>query len=102
MSEFNEIVKKLDRIENLISSNVSNRVDNPPNWFSVKQCADYLNLGESSIRKMIASGSIPFKRLPTAEGGAIRFNRKQIDLWLLSGEVKPTKRTRQALEDIVQ
>ena len=97
-TELAEISKKLDALELLIKSN---RVDNPPNWFSVKQCADYLNLGESSIRKMIASGSIPFKRLPTAEGGKILFNRKQLDLWLLSGKVKPSKRARQTFTELL-
>jgi len=65
-----------------------------PTWLSVKQCADYLSVSASTIRKMVSAGTIPFKRLPTADGGAIRFNRKQIDLWLLSGNVKPTARAR--------
>ncbi|MDD5764655.1 MAG: helix-turn-helix domain-containing protein [Candidatus Marinimicrobia bacterium] len=69
-----------------------------PAWLSVRQLAEYLSLSASSIRKMISAGTIPFKRLPTADGGSIRFNRRQIDLWLLSGDVKPTARARSTFE----
>jgi len=91
MTEFSIIIDKIDRLEKQINPNF-------PAWLSVRQLAEYLGLSASSIRKMISAGSIPFKRLPTCEGGSIRFNRKQIDLWLLSGDVKPTARTRSTFE----
>ena len=82
-----QIFLKLDALEKRIKPEF-------PNWLSVKQCAKYLGLSESTIRKLVTSGDIPFRRLPTTEGGAIRFNRKQVDLWLLSGELKPKARAR--------
>jgi len=91
---FKEIIEQLDRIESQIKPEY-------PAWLSVKQCADYLGLSESTIRKLVTSGNIPYRRLPTAEGGAIRFNRKQIDLWLLSGEIKPKARTRATFEALL-
>jgi excisionase family DNA binding protein len=91
---FKEIVEKLDRIEKQIKPSI-------PTWLSVRQIADYLDVSESTIRKLVASGNIPYRRLPTAEGGAIRFNRKQIDLWLLSGEIKPKARTRATFEALL-
>jgi len=91
---FKEIVEKLDRIEKQIKPSI-------PTWLSVRQIADYLDVSESTIRKLVASGNIPYRRLPTAEGGAIRFNRKQIDLWLLSGDVKPKARARQTFEALI-
>jgi len=91
---FKEIVEKLDRIEKQIKPSI-------PTWLSVRQIADYLDVSESTIRKLVASGNIPYRRLPTAEGGAIRFNRKQIDLWLLSGEIKPKARTRATFEELL-
>ena len=91
---FKEIVEKLDRIEKQIKPSI-------PTWLSVRQIADYLDVSESTIRKLVASGNIPYRRLPTAEGGAIRFNRKQIDLWLLSGDVKPKARTRATFEALL-
>ena len=92
--KFELIIERLDRIESQIKPEY-------PAWLSVKQCADYLGLSESTIRKLVASGNIPYRRLPTAEGGAIRFNRKQIDLWLLSGEIKPKARTRATFEALL-
>jgi len=89
-----QIFLKLDALEKRIKPEFST-------WLSVKSCADYLNVSQSSIRKLIASGSIPFKRLPTAEGGKILFNRKQLDLWLLSGKVKPSKRARQTFTELL-
>jgi excisionase family DNA binding protein len=91
---FKEIVEKLDRIEKQIKPSI-------PTWLSVRQIADYLDVSESTIRKLVASGNIPYRRLPTAEGGAIRFNRKQIDLWLLSGEIKPKARARATFQDLL-
>ena len=91
---FKEIVERLDRIESQIKPEY-------PAWLSVKQCASYLDVSESTIRKLVASGNIPYRRLPTGEGGAIRFNRKQIDLWLLSGDVKPKARTRATFEALL-
>ena len=91
---FKEIVEKLDRIEKQIKPSI-------PTWLSVRQIADYLDVSESTIRKLVASGNIPYRRLPTAEGGAIRFNRKQIDLWLLSGEIKPKARARATFEALL-
>jgi excisionase family DNA binding protein len=91
---FKEIIEKLDRIEKQIKPSI-------PTWLSVRQIADYLDVSESTIRKLVASGNIPYRRLPTAEGGAIRFNRKQIDLWLLSGEIKPKARARATFQDLL-
>jgi len=72
-----------------------------PAWLSVRQLAEYLGVSASSIRKMISAGTIPFKRLPTADGGSIRFHRKTIDLYLLNDNVKPTARTRARFEAIL-
>jgi excisionase family DNA binding protein len=87
---FKELIEKIDRLK-----------PGFPSWLSVKHCAKYLGVSESTIRTLVKSGDIPYRRLPTAEGGAIRFNRKQIDLWLLSGEVKPKARTRQTFEALL-
>ncbi len=92
--KFELIIERLDRLESQIKPEY-------PAWLSVKQCADYLGLSESTIRKLVTSGDIPYRRLPTAEGGAIRFNRKQIDLWLLSGEIKPKARARTTFEALL-
>ncbi|MDD5230355.1 MAG: helix-turn-helix domain-containing protein [Candidatus Marinimicrobia bacterium] len=91
---FSMILDKIDALESKLRPEI-------PAWLSVKQVAEYLGLSSSSIRKMVASGQIPYKRLPTAEGGAIRFNRRQIDLWLLSGELRPSKRSRSTFAEFI-
>jgi len=91
---FKEIMEKIDKLEKTIKPGF-------PNWMSVKQLCEYIGLSQSSIRKMVRTGQIPYKRLPLAESGAIRFNRKQIDLWLLSGELRPSKRTRSTFTEFV-
>jgi len=87
---FKELITKIDQIK-----------PEYPIWLSVRQVADYFGLSQSTIRKLVSTGDIPYRRLPTAEGGAIRFNRKQVDLWLLSGQVKPTARTRRTFEALL-
>lgn len=87
---FRELIAKIDQLK-----------PEYPAWLSVKQCAEYLGLSESTIRKVVTSGDIPYRRLPTAQAGAIRFNRKQIDLWLLSGDVKPKARARATFEALL-
>ncbi|MFH1213193.1 MAG: helix-turn-helix domain-containing protein [Candidatus Neomarinimicrobiota bacterium] len=91
------IERLLEKIEILIQK-IDSLQTGFPAWLSVKDCARYLSVSESTIRKMVTSGDIPYRRLPTTEGGAIRFNRKQIDLWFLSGDVKPKARARQTFE----
>ncbi|MFA4907239.1 MAG: helix-turn-helix domain-containing protein [archaeon] len=87
MTEFSMIIEKIDALQKSMKTGF-------PAWLSVKQCADHLSVSSSQIRKLIASGSIPYRRV----GQAIRFNRRQIDLWLLSGDVKPNKRARSTFE----
>jgi len=91
---FKELIEKIDRIESRLKPDF-------PVWLSVRQCGEYLGLSESTIRKLVTSGDIPYRRLPTTEGGAIRFNRKQIDLWLLSGDLKPKARARATFEALL-
>jgi len=94
MTEFSLIIEKLDALEKQIKPDF-------PVWLSVKQAAKYIGLSESSVRKMVSAGQMPYRRLPLAESGAIRFSKKMIDLWLLSGEVKPTRRVRQTFAELL-
>jgi len=87
---FKELITKIDQIK-----------PKYPAWLSVKQCGQYLGLSESTIRKLVSTGQIPYKRLPLAESGAIRLNRRQIDLWLLSGEIRPSKRSRATFAEFI-
>jgi len=87
---FKELITKIDQIK-----------PKYPAWLSVKQCGQYLGLSESTIRKLVSTGQIPYKRLPLAESGAIRFNRRLIDFWLLTGELKPKARARQTFEALL-
>lgn len=92
--KLDQILERLDRLERRFRAEY-------PAWLTVAEVAQYLGVSPSTIRKLVANGSIPYRRLPTGEGGAIRFNRKMIDLWLLSGQLKPSKRTRLTFEEII-
>jgi len=90
-----EIKARLDRIESRTAVG----------WLDINQAAEYLSCSVSLLRKLIAADRIPFRRLPGVDGterGAIRFNRKELDLWLLSGgDIQPTKRIRQRFEGLL-
>jgi len=86
-----ELLETLKRIENSISP--------ARTWLSVPELADYIKSSESTIRRLISSGSIPFHRV--GENGKIIFHRRQIDLWLLTGEKQPGKRTRTLFKEFL-
>jgi len=70
-------------------------------WLDLKRVAGYLKVSPSQIRKLVGAGQIPFKRLPNGKAGKLLFNRRQIDLWLLSGVGNPSKRVRQTFEGLI-
>lgn len=84
------LFKKLEDIERRIT---------PAGWLSVSDLAAYLGCSESLIRKLLAAGELPFRRI--GDNGKIVFNRRQIDLWLLSGEKHPGKRARALFSDLL-
>ena len=85
------LLETLKRIENQIAPNST--------WLSVPELADYIKSSESTIRRLISTGSIPYKHI--GKNGKIVFNRRQIDLWLLSGEKNPGKRARDTFQDLL-
>ena len=74
-----QIDKKLDRV---LSTNKT--------WLSVKDLSKYISISESKIREMISKNTIPFQKID----GTIRFSRKKIDIWILTGNLNPTKSQR--------
>jgi excisionase family DNA binding protein len=87
---FSMILDKIDALESTIKSEI-------PAWLSVRELAKYLRVSESQIRKLVSTGDIPYRRV----GQAIRFNRRQVDLSILSGGLKPSKRSRQTFEALL-
>lgn len=85
------LFQKLDSIEQ--------RITPPLTWMSVPDLAKYLKSSESTIRRLVAKNEVPFKRI--GSNGKIVFNRRQIDLWLLSGEKHPGKRARMIFQDLL-
>ena len=47
--------------------------------FNVKELAEYLNISESFLRKLIRFGKIPYNKL----GAKLLFSKVEIDKWLL-------------------
>jgi len=78
---------------------IENRITPAQTWLSVPDLAKYLKSSESTIRRLVARNEIPFKRIGT--NGKIIFHKRQIDLWLLSGEKHPGKRARMIFQDLL-
>jgi len=49
-----------------------------PEWMTVKEAAAYVRLHPGTIYAKAAAGTIPVHRA----GGALRFNRAELDAWL--------------------
>jgi len=68
------------------------------NWIDFHEAALYLKISESTLRKYIASGIIPFSRIGAGSKGKILFLRKQLDLWIIYGKKSFTKRELQKVK----
>ena len=68
-------------------------------WLDVNELSRYLCCSESTIRRLVSASEIPFKRV--GGNGKILFHKRQIDLWLLTGEKSPNKRSRLVFQDIL-
>ena len=92
MAVFNELAAEIKHLNNLITEGKINK----KKWLSVTGLSEYLDLSESKIRKLVSGDKIPYRRI--GENGSIRFNRKAIDLWLLTNKLKPNKRDKSQVE----
>lgn len=61
--------------------------------WSIKECADYLGISESHLRKIVSSGAIPFFRM----GVRVQFHPSQIRNW----EGTKGKLAKKSAEDLV-
>ena len=89
--DFKMLFLKLESIEQ--------RITPAATWLSVSDLGEYLGISESSIRRLVARNEIPFKRVGL--NGKIVFHKRQIDLWLLSGEKNPGKRAMAIFRDLL-
>ena len=61
-------------------------------WMDIQETAQYLRMGVSTIRKLVYAGNIPYIRKNDGLGASkLYFHKKQVDLWMLTGNIKPTK-----------
>jgi len=88
MEALNQILSKLEHLE--LSLQVQNST-----WLDISGTAEYLHLSTSKLYKLVASGSIPFKKI----NAKILFSRRSLDLWLVTGKINSfTKTDRQKAE----
>ena len=64
------------------------KTDNPPQWMTLEDVADYLKLSRSRLYDMAQSGEIPCSKV----AGRWRFFRPEIDEWML--RQRPTQAER--------
>jgi excisionase family DNA binding protein len=55
-------------------------------YLDVKEVAEYLGLAESTVYTMVSQRRIPFVKM----GRRTKFDRLQLDKWILSNTVNPT------------
>ncbi len=58
----------------------------PPEWLTVEQVADWLQVSTKTIRRYIEDGSLPAVNLG---GRAIRIRRQDLETWLQNRRVEP-------------
>ncbi len=63
-----------------------------PNWFSIKDAADYLNVGEPTIYRWMRDGRITFRKV----GDSTRFLQADLDAMV---EVHPSEKDAQIVQD---
>lgn len=49
------------------------------NWMDSKELEEYLGISKRTIQRYVSNNKIPYSKTQ----GILRFNRRQIDLWLL-------------------
>ena len=51
----------------------------PKTWMTSRELEEYLGISKRTIQRYVSENKIPFSKTE----GILRFNRRQIDLWLL-------------------
>ena len=97
MNSRDKILQKLDNLENKIESVYQQK--SIPLWLTIEQTSDYLNLGKSTVRRLVSNEEIPYTRVGSTK--RILINRKRTDLWLLTGDKAPKKRARKLNKDFI-
>ena len=89
--DFKMLFLKLESIES--------RITPAKTWLSVSDLAGYLGISESTVRRLVSRREIPFHRI--GNNGCLTFNRKEVDLYLLSSKKHPGKRARAIFRDLL-
>ncbi len=58
----------------------------PPEWLTIEQAADWLQVSTKTIRRYIEAGSLPAINLG---GRAIRIRRQELEAWLQNRRIEP-------------
>lgn len=67
------------------------RTSGVPEWLTIEQAADWLQVSTKTIRRYIDAGSLPAVNLG---GRAVRIRRQDLESWLLTRKVEPLERGR--------
>ena len=50
--------------------------------FDKKGLAEYLNMSESTVNKLLSNKQIPFFKIQQGQSGGVRFFKRDIDRWI--------------------
>ncbi len=78
--------KTLEEEERMAEENQAGGAAVPPEWLTVEQVAEWLQVSTKTIRRYIEDGSLPAVNLG---GRAIRIRRQDLETWLQNRRVEP-------------
>jgi excisionase family DNA binding protein len=78
--------KILDAEERMAEENPAGGAARSPEWMTVEQVAEWLQVSTKTIRRYIEDGSLPAVNLG---GRAIRIRRQDLEVWLQNRRVEP-------------
>jgi excisionase family DNA binding protein len=85
LSELQEIKEQLNELQD----------KQVPEIMDVKTAARFLQISESKLRRLIADGKVPYRKI---DGSMIRLSKKELLLWYGTGKTSFTKRDKSKLE----
>lgn len=83
VNPFDEILRKLTGIENQIRLLSKLEVDTAPDWMTVQQAADYLNLSKQTVYRKVSDGKLPFYK----SGKKLHFKKSELHSFVSLGKV---------------
>lgn len=84
VNPFDEILKKLNGIENQLRLLQKGELSTPPDWLTVEEAAKYLNLTKNTIYGKVSTGKLPYYKA----GKKLHFRKSELHKIVELGKVE--------------